>query len=118
MSMINPSQPAVVQEVPFGGYRVTLRFKDWFFDNRGGTGSPEDILEDLYATPPGGGSPIAVGTCSVTFQYASAFRRYLIVYTLLPSDGHYFINKFEDMPPSYWSQPDAPELISVPTIIT
>jgi hypothetical protein len=105
-----------VQEVPFGGYRVTLKFHDWFWENDGGAGGITDILEDLYATPPGGGAPIAVGTCIVNYQWDETFKKPLLVYALSPSDNHFFINRFPFMPNNYWSEPDSPSP-PVPVII-
>jgi hypothetical protein len=116
MAIINPAQPAIVQEVPFGGYRVTLKFHDWFWENDGGAGGITDILEDLYATPPGGGAPIAVGTCIVNYQWDETFKKPLLVYALSPSDNHFFINRFPFMPNNYWSEPDSPSP-PVPVII-
>jgi hypothetical protein len=117
MSLVNPAQPAILQEVPFGGYRVTLKFQDWFWDNQGGAARVDELLTDLYATPPGGGAPIPVGGCEVQFRWDATLKKYVVIYTLVPSDGHYFINAFPAMPSTYWSEPDNPNP-TVPMFVT
>lgn len=116
MTIINPAQPTILQEIPFGGYRVVLNFKSWFWSAHGGATTITDALEDLYALPPGGGSPLSVGTCIVSYQWSSILEQNIITYALSPSDNHFYINKFPQITPPYWSLPRHPETINLPTI--
>jgi hypothetical protein len=105
MSFITTGQTLVLQEVPFGGYRLHLKFKDWFWSNRAGTGRIDDVLEDLYVTPPGLSTPISAGVVGFNTFYDPRVGANLLVLANEPNDTHVAFNRLPPVDAAYWYQP-------------
>ena len=105
LSVVQSGQYLILQEVPFGGYRFHLKYKDWFWSNRAGTGQFLDVVEDLYVTAPGSSTPISAGSVIFEVKYDPRTKFYVIVLANSPNDGHYLFNRFPPVPHDYWHTP-------------
>jgi len=102
LSVVQSGQYLILQEVPFGGYRFHLKYKDWFWSDRAGTGAFLDVVDDLYVTAPGSGVPISAGSVIFEVKYDPRTLFYVIVLANNPNDGHYLFNRFPRIPVDYW----------------
>lgn len=105
MSFIQTGQHIILQETPFGGYRFHLSFKDWFWNNRAGTGQIDDVLEDLYATAPGSSVPIDAGLVGFNVAYDARTHAYSLILASEPNDTHCAFQRFPPVVDTYWYQP-------------
>jgi hypothetical protein len=94
-----------LREIPFGGYEFHLRWKEWFWNTRAGTGRVLDVLEDLYVTPPGSSTPISAGSVIFEVKYDPRTHAYVVVISNNPNDNHWCFNRFPPVDGSYWYQP-------------
>lgn len=105
MTYIQSGQSIILQEIPFGGYRFHLKFKDWWWSNRAGTGRIDDILDDLFVTAPGSSTPISAGLVGFNTFYDPRVHANLLVIANEPNDTHVAFQRFPPVDSSYWYQP-------------
>lgn len=101
-ALLTPGNPSVFQEVPFGGYRFHLKFKDWFFPFGNRSCRLDELFEDLYATAPGDPTPISAGAVLVQFEYLADWRSQCITIALASPDNFYWIQRFPEPDGDYW----------------
>lgn len=101
-ALITAGNPSVYQEVPFGGYRCVLRFKEWFYqwDNR--SIMLKDLFEDLYALEPGGSTPISLGNVLVQYEVIQNWQAPAITIALASPDNFYWLQRFPAATRPYW----------------
>jgi len=105
LTVLASGQYLHLREHPFGGYEFHLRYKDWFWSNRAGSGTFLDVIDDLYVTSPGSSTPISAGPVIFEVKYDSRRKCNVIVLANTPNDGHYLFNRFPRVPSDYWYQP-------------
>lgn len=91
-----------LQEVVYGGYQVVVEFKSWIWDwdNRGFM--LNEMFENFYAIPPGGGAPISTGTTLILWSWDTTFNTPIIEIVFPAAVNYYY---FQRMPPAtrpYW----------------
>jgi len=103
-TLVTAGNPTVAQEVPFGGYRVYVKFQEWFFawDNK--TAPLEGLLEDLYAMAPGDSTPINAGNVLIQYEYEPIFGIPILNVVFDNPDGYYWFQAFPDAPADYWNR--------------
>lgn len=96
-------QYTILKEFSFGGYELHIRVKDWVWqwDNRGYR--LDDIFEDYYAIPPGGGSPVSAGTVFVKYEFDPGFMTPLLVIVNPALADHYYFQRFPAATRPYWT---------------
>jgi len=52
MSILQYDRESILQEVPFGGYKLVIKFKSHFWDWASSAWRFDDLLEDIYAIDP------------------------------------------------------------------
>lgn len=112
-SLVTPGNPSVFQEVPFGGYQVVVKFKDWFWDWDNRAGNLDYLFEDLYAIPPGGGAPIDAGDVFIQYDLDPTFNVPLLKVIPTNPEGFYWFQRFPAQNRPYWNPivdnaPDTP----------
>lgn len=102
---IASGQYTVLKEVSFGGYELHIKIKDWIWDwdNRGYT--LDEIFEDYYAIPPGGGPPVSASTVFVTYQVEPNFVTNLLTISNVAPVPHYYMQRFPPATRPYWCMP-------------
>lgn len=102
---LQSGQETILQEVLFGGYRLVIKFKDWIWqwDNRGYL--LQDLFEDFYAIPPGGGAPVNAGTITVKWEYDPTFLCPLLVIISPALADWYYFQRFPPATRPYWATP-------------
>jgi len=105
--------PTRLKEFSFGGYEVVIEFKDWFWqwDNRGAT--LDELFENFYAVPPGGGAPVSAGDAIIKWEYETNFMTPILNITLPAPSEHYYFQRFPPADRPYWCIPHD-ELPAVP----
>jgi hypothetical protein len=105
MHFIQTGNPMIVQEHPFGGNRLLIRWRDWWWDANSGTGLIDDILEDFYMLPPPYTTPISPGVVGFNTFYDIRIHANVLVLAPEPNDTHVAFNRLPPVPPTYWYQP-------------
>jgi len=103
--LLTPGNPCVFQEIPFGGYTVTVKVPDWVYAWSNKTFRLNQFLEDLYAEPPGGGTPVSVGNCLLQYEYDATYEIPIITLSLDTPDSYYWFQEYPAAPPTYWQHP-------------
>lgn len=102
-NVIQSGNPFVFEETLFGGYRTVIKFKDWWWqwDNR--AANLDYVLEDLYALPPGGGSPINAGDILIQYDFDTGFLVPTIELITGAPGGDYIWYRFPPQNRPYWN---------------
>ena len=86
----------------FGGYRTVIKFKDWFWDWDNRAANLDYVIEDLYALPPGGGSPINAGDILLQYDFDTQYQvPTLEIITGAPT-GEFIWYRFPPANRPYW----------------
>lgn len=106
MTIIQSGQYTILREQPFGGYRIHLRWKDWFWNWNSSTCDFVDAVDFLYATAPSSTTPINIGTMKIVIKYAtSPVNGYVINLQCEPNGNKYCFVRFpNNTPSSFWRQ--------------
>lgn len=105
MHFVQTGNPLIVQEHPFGGNRLVIKWRDWFWDERSGTGLLDDVLEDLYMLPPPYVTPVSPGLVGFNMAYDVRTHANEIIIAPEPNDTHCAFNRLPPVAPTYWYQP-------------
>lgn len=104
-SVIQYGQYTILQEVPFGGYRVHIKFTDAYWNWNSDWWLWDRALEFCYATAPGSGTPISFGNATWEFKGDSRILfGGLTSISLVPSDNHYTAVALPKNPGAFWYQ--------------
>lgn len=98
----------VLQEIPFGGYRFHVRFKERWWNWSSGSWQLQDIFEDVYATQPFDSEPINTGAISIRFGYDQPWYRGLLVLSMPAIDNLYHLFGMPPAPETYWARNTTP----------
>jgi len=100
---LQSGQYTILKEFSFGGYELHIKIKDWIWewDNRGFI--LDEIFEDYYAIPPGGGPPVSAGTVFVSWEYEQTFLLPIINITNPAPAAHYYFQRFPAATRPYWT---------------
>ena len=110
---LQQGRTTIIREIPFGGYRFVIQWRQWVWDAESDTFEVPEAIENLYVLAPGSTTPISAGATTVNFQNDLTYKVPLLVFVLAGSTGIY---KFYPFPPvaGYWQPPITPH----PTIPT
>lgn len=75
-TVIQDTNPIIVEEHTFGGYRVHLKLLDEWWEFGTGEWHVEDIVEDLYAIVPVSGDHVSLGAVTVGLGYSELVGYY------------------------------------------
>lgn len=103
-ALITPGNPSVYQEVPFGGYRMHVKFVDWFFQWDDRSIMLQDLFEDLYATAPGSAVPISAGLVGIQYKVVENWRNPIINIIVASPDNYYWFQRLPEADRPYWRQ--------------
>lgn len=109
-TIIQTGQYTILQEIPFGGYQIHIKFTDFFWEWNSSTWFRDNAIEFAYATPPGGGAPISFGNMDWVYKYAGApIKAVILNLQLQPNDNHYTYYPAPINNEAYWLEnPHAP----------
>lgn len=108
MTILQSGQLTILREIPFGGYRQFIRFKDWIWDWHAGTFNLTEPFQDFYVTAPGSNTPISAGPVILNWQWDARYLNGLLVIANSPNGGYYYIDRFPAPPTDYWTMPFSP----------
>lgn len=101
-ALVTAGNPSVYREVPFGGYELHLKFKDWFYEWDDRSVMLKDLFEDFYITPPGGGSPVPPFPALIQYEVVENWRAPCITIGLYSPDNYYWFQRFPPANRPYW----------------
>lgn len=105
---IQTGRYSIIQEVPFGGYRLHIRWKESFWNWNSNRYTHDYPLEDFYATAPGSSTPINAGTVLRDFKLDVRYFNQEIILANSPADGHYHFQAFPPPPSGFWANSFGP----------
>lgn len=100
--LVTPGNPSVFQEVPFGGYRVVVEFKDWFYNPGNRSIALDNLFENFYALEPGGSTPISPGNVLIQYEVVEQWQIPVVTIALDAPDGFYWLQRFPPNDSNYW----------------
>lgn len=101
-TLVTAGNPSVFREVPFGGYELHLKFKDWFFEWGNKSIELQDLFEDFYITPPGGGAPVAPFPALIQYEVVENWHIPCVTIGLFAPDNYYWFQRFAAPDRPYW----------------
>lgn len=116
-SIVMPGNPSRYHEVVFGGYEVFLRVHSWVWDWSNKSVSIRDWITDLWAYPPGGGTPISFGTAEVYANWQPEARGWFLVVAFAPYTQTRMYQAVPGSPPGFYS-PLPPSPVTFPYVVS
>ncbi len=98
---VSIGRTSVFREVVFGGYSLVITFKAEWWNWSSNTYTPDWIMEDFYALPPGGGSPINQGAVLCGLGYDNNHPAYHNSFITGSAPDPLWI-PYPPAPPDYW----------------
>lgn len=102
MTVLTPAPALTAVEHVFGGYVIHINLKNWCWDWSTKRLNLNDLFDDFFVTPPGGGAPLNAGNTIVQWKLDTADNQRYLVIVLAGADGHYSYQDFPPAPSSYW----------------
>lgn len=103
--LITPGNPSVFQEVPFGGYRMHIKYYDWVYAWSTKTCQVDEVIEEAWAYAPGSGTPISFGNANFFVEWNTTIRAYCFVFSLVPNNGARCYQEFPPYTIPPWNAP-------------
>ena len=106
---VQTTNPIILQEYPFGGYKFVLKFFDDWWNWQSSAWRFEDIFEDVYAIHPTTLEIVNAGAVNVSWRsYVAPYFRSGIVLDMPAIDNHYYWMDFPPAPEEYWQRNNTP----------
>lgn len=107
---VSVGNPLIIQEYPYGGYKLVIKLYDDFWNFQSASWKFQDVFEDVYAIHPTTGEHVNVGSVTLRWNLLDPVNQYGILLDFPALDNHYYFTALPDNPSDYWFQPKPPTI--------